>query len=95
MILTLGGNDTHPSSLPLKLYSAAVILLGIIYLAHIAGSMANSVALITRRGHRFEAKMDLAHTIMSEIKVGRGTEEEVRAYFWRTRDTLEKQEEIV
>lgn len=67
MVLTLGGNETHPNSIALKLYSTCVILLGVIYLAHIAGSMANSVAIITRRVIRFEAKMDLAYTIMSEI----------------------------
>ena len=44
MVLVVGGNETAPSNVVLKFYSAAAIFIGNIYMANIMGSMANYVS---------------------------------------------------
>jgi hypothetical protein len=69
MVLVVGGNETAPSNVILKFYSAAAIFIGNIYMANIMGSMANYVMVISRRDDAFEEKLDVANSIMSGINI--------------------------
>jgi hypothetical protein len=82
MVLVIGGNESAPSNITLKFYSAAVILIGNIYMANIMGSMANYVSVISRRDNAFETKLDIANSIMQGIDISSSTQSEVRDYFY-------------
>ena len=73
MVIVVGGNETGPSNVMLKFMSTANILIGNLYLAKIMGSMADYVTVISRRDNKFEEKLDVANTIMDEIKVSNVT----------------------
>ena len=89
MVLVVGGNETAPSNVTLKFYSAAAIFVGNIYMANIMGSMANYVAVISRRDDVFLEKLDIANSIMSGINISTDTQNEVRNFFYQTRASLE------
>lgn len=89
MVLVVGGNETAPSNVALKFYSAAAIFIGNIYMANIMGSMANYVAIISRRDDVFLEKLDIANSIMSGINISTVTQNEVRSFFYTTRASLE------
>lgn len=95
MVLVVGGNETAPSNVMLKYYSAAAITIGNIYMANIMGSMANYVSVISRRDTQFENKLDVANTIMHGINVSSDTQDRVREYFFSTRMNFERQSEMV
>lgn len=94
MVLVLGGNETAPSNITLKLYSAATILFGNIYMANIMGSMANYVSVISRRDNAFETKLDIANSIMQGINISSSTQSEVRDYFYQSRISIEQHREM-
>ena len=94
MVLVVGGNETAPSNVSLKFYSAAAIFVGNIYMANIMGSMANYVAIISRRDDVFLEKLDIANSIMSGINICSDTQNEVRNFFYQTRASLEQQLEM-
>jgi hypothetical protein len=94
MVLVVGGNETAPSNVILKFYSAAAIFIGNIYMANIMGSMANYVLIISRRDDAFEEKLDVANSIMSGINISSKTQNDVREYFYTTRQSLEQQTEM-
>jgi hypothetical protein len=73
MVLVIGGNETVPSTIGLKFFSAAAIFLGNLYIANIMGSMANYVSVIQRRDNSFDYKLDIANSIMSGIHISFGT----------------------
>ena len=95
MVLVVGGNETAPSNVMLKYFSAAAITIGNIYMANIMGSMANYVSVISRRDTQFENKLDVANTIMHGINVSSETQDRVREYFFSTRMNFERQSEMV
>ena len=90
MVLVVGGNETAPSNVTLKFYSAAAIFIGNIYMANIMGSMANYVMIISRRDDVFEEQLDIANSIMTGINISNKTQNEVRDYFYTTRQSLEQ-----
>jgi hypothetical protein len=53
MVLVVGGNDTCPSNVLLKYYSALAILVGNLYMANIMGSLVDYGSVISRRDNAF------------------------------------------
>ena len=53
MVLVVGGNETAPSNVNLKYFSAMAILIGNLYIANITGSMKNYITIIQRRDNQF------------------------------------------
>lgn len=49
MILAIGGNETAPSSMMLKFYSAAAILIGTLGFTGILSSIVDYISVISRR----------------------------------------------
>ena len=49
MVLVVGGNETAPSNVTLKFYSAFAVIVGNLFLANIMGSMADYIGIITRK----------------------------------------------
>jgi hypothetical protein len=94
MVLVVGGNETAPSNVTLKFFSAAAIFIGNIYMANIMGSMADYLTVIDRRDDAFEEKLDVANSIMSGINISSKTQNEVREFFYSTRVSLEQQREM-
>ncbi len=95
MVLVIGGNETVPTTVGLKLFSAAAIFVGNLYIANIMGSMANLVKIIQRRDNAFDYKLDIANSIMSGINISGSTQSEVRSYFYQNRISSEAQKEII
>jgi hypothetical protein len=95
MVLVIGGNETVPSTIGLKFFSAGAIFLGNLYIANIMGSMANLVSVIQRRDNTFDYKLDVANSIMSGIHISGATQSEVRSFFYQNRISSEAQKEII
>lgn len=95
MVLVIGGNETVPTTVGLKFFSAAAILIGNLYIANIMGSMANLVSIIQRRDNTFDYKLDIANSIMSGINISGSTQSEVRSFFYQNRISSEAQKEII
>jgi hypothetical protein len=89
MVLVIGGNETVPSNVGLKFFSAAAIFLGNLYIANIMGSMANFVSVIQRRDNAFDYKLDIANSIMSGIDINGSTQSEIRSFFYQNRISSE------
>jgi|LauGreDrversion4_2_1035121.scaffolds.fasta_scaffold112305_3 hypothetical protein len=53
MVIVMGGNETGPSNVMLKLWTTANIVVGNLYMANVMGSMADLVQVIARRDIMF------------------------------------------
>lgn len=88
-IMTVGSNELFPATTFQKFYLAIMMLVGNLIIANIIGEMAVLMQVITRRSSAFQEKLDIANTIMHNIHITSDTQEEIRDFFFQTRNTLE------
>jgi len=93
-IMIVGSNELNPTSVLQKWYLALMMLIGNLILANIVGEMFLLMSVITRRSSAFFDKLDVANYLMHTIHITESTQEEIREFFFQTRETLEEQREL-
>lgn len=93
-IILLGGSGIGPRDDIQIINCIIVLLMGSIINANIFGNMAVIVQDLNQKASRFQEKIDIANTSMSNMKLPSYLQDRVRNYLFYTQSNLETQREL-